>query len=155
MMGLLINKVPGTYWTGGWVGSRLGLDAVEKRKSLASAGNLTQAVQPSPVAIMSSKWCGRKRLCPNLMQYSDICPDRLRETTRTFRIPGPRIDTSIWDSWTQSRPEQTCYPLGIDFHMKFYKTELVSYVAPQHSLQNVLCVGTGFVTVRTYSHVTI
>jgi hypothetical protein len=28
------GKVPGTYWTGGWVGNRTWLDDVEKRKYL-------------------------------------------------------------------------------------------------------------------------
>jgi hypothetical protein len=34
----------GTHWIGGRVGPRAGLDAVEKRKSHALAGNLTPAV---------------------------------------------------------------------------------------------------------------
>jgi hypothetical protein len=30
---------PGTHWLGGWVGPRVGLDAVKKKKSLVLAGN--------------------------------------------------------------------------------------------------------------------
>jgi hypothetical protein len=33
-------------WIRGWVGPRAGLDAVERQKSLAPAGNRTPAVQP-------------------------------------------------------------------------------------------------------------
>jgi hypothetical protein len=36
---------PGTHWIRGWVGSRAGLDAVEKIKNLSTAGNRTLAVQ--------------------------------------------------------------------------------------------------------------
>jgi hypothetical protein len=39
--------VPGTHCIGGWVGTRAGQDAVEKRKSLAPAVNRTPAVQPA------------------------------------------------------------------------------------------------------------
>jgi hypothetical protein len=28
------ERAPGIYWIGGWMGSRIGLDAVEKRKTL-------------------------------------------------------------------------------------------------------------------------
>jgi hypothetical protein len=35
----------GTRWMGGWVGSRAGLDVVEKRKSVASARNISPALQ--------------------------------------------------------------------------------------------------------------
>jgi hypothetical protein len=35
----LQGKVPDINWIGGWMGPRAGLDAVEKRKSLATAWN--------------------------------------------------------------------------------------------------------------------
>jgi hypothetical protein len=37
---------PSSHWIGGWVGPRVSLDAVEKRKSLAPARDRTLAVQP-------------------------------------------------------------------------------------------------------------
>jgi hypothetical protein len=37
---------PGTHWIGGWMGSRTGLDAVEK-KSLAHAESRTTVSRPS------------------------------------------------------------------------------------------------------------
>jgi hypothetical protein len=40
------GRALGVHWIGGWVGPRAGLDAAEKRKSLAPAGNQTSAVQP-------------------------------------------------------------------------------------------------------------
>jgi hypothetical protein len=40
------ERGPSTRSTGDWAGPRAGLDAVEKRKSLAPAGNLTWTVQP-------------------------------------------------------------------------------------------------------------
>jgi hypothetical protein len=40
------QTAPGTQRIGGRVGPRLGLEAVEKRKALSPAGNLTPAVQP-------------------------------------------------------------------------------------------------------------
>jgi hypothetical protein len=41
------RRGPSIHWIGGWVGPRAGLDAVEKKKkSLATAGNRTTAVQP-------------------------------------------------------------------------------------------------------------
>jgi hypothetical protein len=39
----------GTHWMGGWVGPRAGLDAVEKRKSFARAGNRTPTIQPAVI----------------------------------------------------------------------------------------------------------
>jgi hypothetical protein len=36
----------GTHWVGGWLGPRLGLEAVEKKESLAPVGNRKPAVQP-------------------------------------------------------------------------------------------------------------
>jgi hypothetical protein len=36
----------GTYWIGGWVDPRAGLDAVEKRKTLALARKHTLTFQP-------------------------------------------------------------------------------------------------------------
>jgi hypothetical protein len=33
------KEVPGTHWIGSWMGPRTGVDAMEKRKSPASAGN--------------------------------------------------------------------------------------------------------------------
>jgi hypothetical protein len=39
------ERVPGTHWIGGWVGSWSGLDAVEKTK-ICTAGNQTPAFQP-------------------------------------------------------------------------------------------------------------
>jgi hypothetical protein len=32
------ERIPGTYWIGGWVGPRAGLDDVEKRKFLTLSG---------------------------------------------------------------------------------------------------------------------
>jgi hypothetical protein len=40
------GKDPGTHWIRDWVDSRAGLDAVAKRKALATAGNRTPVVQP-------------------------------------------------------------------------------------------------------------
>jgi hypothetical protein len=42
------KRVPSVHWVGGWVGLRVGLDAVKKRKNSFHflAGNLTPAVQP-------------------------------------------------------------------------------------------------------------
>jgi hypothetical protein len=42
---LVGHFTPRIHWIGGWVVPRTGLDSVEKRKSLASAGNQTLAVQ--------------------------------------------------------------------------------------------------------------
>jgi hypothetical protein len=39
------GKIPRYHWVVGWVGPRAGLDAVTKRKILASAGNRTLDVQ--------------------------------------------------------------------------------------------------------------
>jgi hypothetical protein len=39
------ERAPGTRWIGGWVGSRAGLDAVEKRKIGIPAGNRTHETQ--------------------------------------------------------------------------------------------------------------
>jgi len=36
-----------THWTGGWVGCRAGPDVLEKRKSVASAGNQTLDRRPA------------------------------------------------------------------------------------------------------------
>jgi hypothetical protein len=35
------ERAPGIYWIGGWLDPRAGLNALEKRKSLSSAGNRT------------------------------------------------------------------------------------------------------------------
>jgi hypothetical protein len=40
------GKDPGTHWTGGWVGSRAGLDAVEQRKISCPCRESNPAVQP-------------------------------------------------------------------------------------------------------------
>jgi hypothetical protein len=41
-------RVPGTHWTGGWVGqSRSGRGGEEKNPMIAAAGNLTPDVQPA------------------------------------------------------------------------------------------------------------
>jgi hypothetical protein len=40
------ERASGTHWIGNWVSPRVRLNAVEKRKSLAPAGNRTPAVQP-------------------------------------------------------------------------------------------------------------
>jgi hypothetical protein len=40
------GKCPGTYYVGGWVESRAGVDVVEKRK----AENQTQAIQPVAIS---------------------------------------------------------------------------------------------------------
>jgi hypothetical protein len=40
------ERALGILFIGYWVGPRVGLDAVEKRKSLAPAGDLTPAVHP-------------------------------------------------------------------------------------------------------------
>jgi hypothetical protein len=40
------GKAPGTLWIGGWVVSGVGLDLVEREKSLPTAGNRTLAVYP-------------------------------------------------------------------------------------------------------------
>jgi hypothetical protein len=39
------ETVPGIPWRGGWVGSRAGLNVVEKRKSVASVRKVTPALQ--------------------------------------------------------------------------------------------------------------
>jgi hypothetical protein len=39
------ERALGTHWTGGWVGPRAGLDAVEREKS-CTAENRTRAVPP-------------------------------------------------------------------------------------------------------------
>jgi hypothetical protein len=44
------KRTPGTHWTGGWVGLRAGLDAVEKRK-LAVPGIKPRQSSPQSVAI--------------------------------------------------------------------------------------------------------
>jgi hypothetical protein len=41
---------PGTHWTGGWVGSRAGLDDVEKRNSLPYLGSNSDPSVVQPVA---------------------------------------------------------------------------------------------------------
>jgi hypothetical protein len=40
-----VERFLGTHWKGGWVDPRAGLDAVEKKRSLAPAGSQTPAVQ--------------------------------------------------------------------------------------------------------------
>jgi hypothetical protein len=40
------ERAPGTHWLEGCVGPRVGLDTVEKRKSLAPVENRTPTVQP-------------------------------------------------------------------------------------------------------------
>jgi hypothetical protein len=43
------ERAPGTYWIGGWVGSRADLDAVEKRKihsNLQESNPRTPIIQP-------------------------------------------------------------------------------------------------------------
>jgi hypothetical protein len=39
------ERAPGAHWTGGWVGPRAGLDAMENRKSVAFASNRTPTMQ--------------------------------------------------------------------------------------------------------------
>jgi hypothetical protein len=39
------QTVPGTQWIGGWVHLRGGVDTMEKKYSLVSAGNQTLAIQ--------------------------------------------------------------------------------------------------------------
>jgi hypothetical protein len=50
------EKTPGTCWIGGWVGSRAGLDAVEKK--IPSTEIQTTVVQPVAVTILTELlWC--------------------------------------------------------------------------------------------------
>jgi hypothetical protein len=39
------ERAPDSRWIGGWVGPRIGLDAVEKRKSFFKTGDRTTTVQ--------------------------------------------------------------------------------------------------------------
>jgi hypothetical protein len=43
------KRATGTHWIGGWMGPRVGLDEVEKRKKSCTAGNRTRAVQPEAI----------------------------------------------------------------------------------------------------------
>jgi hypothetical protein len=40
------GRTPGTYWIGGWVDPRDGLDVMAKRKIPASVSNRTLVIQP-------------------------------------------------------------------------------------------------------------
>jgi hypothetical protein len=40
------ERAPGTYWIGGWVDHRTGLDAIEKRKILPLLGIETRLFSP-------------------------------------------------------------------------------------------------------------
>jgi hypothetical protein len=42
------DDTPDSHWTEGWVGSRTGLDTMEKRKILALPGTETRPSSPSP-----------------------------------------------------------------------------------------------------------
>jgi hypothetical protein len=44
------KEAPVTNWIGGWVGPRVGADAVKKNKS-CTAGNVTRTFQPIPIEL--------------------------------------------------------------------------------------------------------
>jgi hypothetical protein len=52
------ERAPGTHWIGGWVGPRVGLEAVEKRKFLPLPEIETGAVQPVAIPTELSRLLG-------------------------------------------------------------------------------------------------
>jgi hypothetical protein len=51
------DKAPSTYWIGGWVGPRAGLDALEKREISSPAGDPTATVQTITRLYIQTELC--------------------------------------------------------------------------------------------------
>jgi hypothetical protein len=123
---------PGINWIGGWVGFRVGLDALEERKISCPAGDRTPDIHPlahrypsSPVflpclhnSVASVLWIG------SVLRESkgEVTCGRALRYVKTF-VKNNR-------NWT------SCYPLVISKGLLEYWANPLSIVPPHH-IQNV------------------
>jgi hypothetical protein len=66
------GKSPGTHWTGGWVGPRASLDAVEKRKISCHARNQIPVIKPVAITILTELSQLTSQLQKTVKSYTQV-----------------------------------------------------------------------------------
>jgi hypothetical protein len=114
------KELPDIQRIGGWVEVRTSIDAVQKRKYLAPAGNRTQVVQP--VVRRYTKW-----IIPALLLYSKTCLKRNLKGPEHFSAEARfRLIKVYYDShgtWKYFRlikgPFKTDFTVLLDFSVAY------------------------------------